>query len=107
MNNYQILWHLELLLIQQENVIILGLLIENFLTFIIDLKILFLSPKSNGYRALHTSVIGPKNKKIEIQFRSNVMDQIAEYGVAAHWKYKDPKKIKENDTKEYKWMHDY
>ena len=55
---------------------------------------------------LHTSVIGPKNKKIEIQFRSNVMDQIAEFGVAAHWKYKDPKKIKENDTKEYKWMHE-
>ena len=64
------------------------------------------SPKSNGYRALHTSVIGPKNKKIEIQFRSNAMDQIAEYGVAAHWKYKDPKKIKENDTYEYKWMHE-
>ena len=64
------------------------------------------SPKNNGYRALHTSVIGPKNKKIEIQFRSNVMDQIAEYGVAAHWKYKDPKKIKENDSKEYKWMHE-
>jgi len=64
------------------------------------------SPKNNGYRALHTSVIGPKNKKIEIQFRSNVMDQIAEYGIAAHWKYKDPKKIKENDTKEYKWMHE-
>ena len=64
------------------------------------------SPKNNGYRALHTSVIGPKNKKIEIQFRSNVMDQIAEFGVAAHWKYKDPKKIKENETKEYKWMHE-
>ena len=64
------------------------------------------SPKNNGYRALHTSVIGPKNKKIEIQFRSNVMNQIAEYGVAAHWKYKDPKKIKENDTREYKWMHE-
>ena len=64
------------------------------------------SPKSNGYRALHTSVIGPKNKKIEIQFRSNVMDHIAEFGVAAHWKYKDPKKIKEKDTKEYQWMHD-
>jgi len=64
------------------------------------------SPKNNGYRALHTSVIGPKNKKIEIQFRSNVMDQIAEFGVAAHWKYKDPKSIKENDTKEYKWMHE-
>ena len=64
------------------------------------------SPKTNGYRALHTSVIGPKNKKIEIQFRSNVMNQIAEFGVAAHWKYKDPKKIKENDSKEYKWMHE-
>ncbi len=64
------------------------------------------APKSNGYRALHTSVMGPKNKKIEIQFRSNVMDQIADYGVAAHWKYKDPKSISEKDTKEYKWMHD-
>ncbi len=64
------------------------------------------APKSNGYRALHTSVLGPKNKKIEIQFRSNVMNQIADFGVAAHWKYKDPKKIKEKDTKEYIWVHD-
>ncbi len=64
------------------------------------------APKSNGYRALHSSVMGPKNKKIEIQFRSNVMDQIADYGVAAHWKYKDPKKIKEKDAKEYMWVHD-
>ena len=64
------------------------------------------SPKSNGYRSLHTSIIGPKNKKIEIQFRSNAMNQIAEFGVAAHWKYKDPKIIKIKDTKEYKWMHD-
>ena len=64
------------------------------------------SPKANGYRSLHTSIIGPKNKKIEIQFKSNVMDQIAEFGVAAHWKYKDPKIIKDKDTKEYKWMHD-
>ncbi len=64
------------------------------------------APKNNGYRALHTSVMGPKNKKIEIQFRSNVMQQIADYGVASHWKYKDPKKIKEKDTKEYIWIHD-
>ena len=64
------------------------------------------SPKSNGYRSLHTSVIGPKNKKIEIQFRSNAMDQISEYGVAAHWKYKDPKISNVKDTKEYRWMHD-
>ncbi len=64
------------------------------------------APKSNGYRALHTSIMGPKNKKIEIQFRSNVMDQIADFGVAAHWKYKDPKKIKEKDAREYKWVYD-
>jgi len=64
------------------------------------------APKSNGYRALHTSVMGPKNKKIEIQFRSNIMDQIADYGVASHWKYKDPKKIKEKDAREYKWVYD-
>ena len=64
------------------------------------------APKSNGYRALHTSVLGPKNKKIEIQFRSNIMNQIADYGVASHWKYKDPKKIKEKDAKEYMWVHD-
>ena len=64
------------------------------------------APKSNGYRALHTSVMGPRNKKIEIQFRSNVMEQIADFGVAAHWKYKDPKKIKEKDAKEYNWIHD-
>ncbi len=64
------------------------------------------APKSNGYRALHTSVMGPKNKKIEIQFRSNIMEQIADFGVASHWKYKDPKKIKEKDAKEYKWVYD-
>ena len=64
------------------------------------------APKSNGYRALHTSIMGPKNKKIEIQFRSNIMDQIADFGVASHWKYKDPKKIKEKDAKEYKWVYD-
>lgn len=64
------------------------------------------SPKLNGYRSIHTAVIGPKNKKIEIQFKSKVMNQIAEFGVAAHWKYKDPFSVKEKDTKEYKWLYD-
>ena len=50
--------------------------------------------------------MGPKNKKIEIQFSSNIMNQIADFGVASHWKYKDPKKIKEKDAKEYKWVYD-
>ena len=64
------------------------------------------SPKPNGYRSLHTTVIGPKNNKIEIQFKSKAMNQIAEFGVAAHWKYKNPKSVKEKDTTEYKWLYD-
>lgn len=45
-------------------------------------------PKSNGYEALHTTVLGPKNKWVEVQIRSKRMDDIAERGLAAHWRYK-------------------
>lgn len=61
-------------------------------------------PKANMYRSLHTTVIGPEGERIEIQIRTEEMHQLAEYGVAAHWKYKESGRLKEKDAERFTWL---
>lgn len=60
------------------------------------------TPKANGYRALHLTVMGPDGKWIEVQIRSQKMNEIAELGYAAHWKYKNG--VQEEDSELDRWM---
>ena len=64
------------------------------------------SPKENGYRSLHTAVIGPDRKVLEIQIRSKTMHEEAEFGVCAHWRYKGTDHQGNEDSYEQKiaWL---
>ena len=64
------------------------------------------TPKINGYKSIHTAVIGPYRQRIEIQIRTGEMHEFAERGIASHWKYKSSEKFSEISWKEYDWLRD-
>lgn len=79
----------------------LGVLHNEYLVLPQRFKDYISTPKPNGYQSLHTGLIGPFNSRIEVQIRTKDMHTIAEYGIAAHWQYKQDFS---HDGKQYAWL---
>ncbi len=61
-------------------------------------------PKGNMYQSLHTTVIGPRGERMEVQIRSEEMDRLAEHGLASHWLYKEKDRVKAKDVRQFTWL---
>jgi len=64
------------------------------------------NPKPNGYRSLHTTVFGPRNRMVEIQIRTHQMHHVAENGIAAHWLYKEGRQQMSRSDRQMVWLRD-
>ena len=85
----------------------LGILHQKFPMVMGRFKDYISTPKRNHYQSLHTGIIGPNKKKIEVQIRTPEMHEVSERGVAAHWGYKiDGKAVKPNEYNQLKWLND-
>ncbi len=61
-------------------------------------------PKANMYQSLHTTLIGPDGERMEVQIRTDEMDQVAREGIAAHWLYKEGRILTKESTKSFEWL---